>query len=223
MWKLRSSLMTLVYYRRIRNAELVLDADVALLLVLLFEAREALGDLRLADHLLRKLVEREAVPLLEIADRVVEHLRLIGLRNVELLRKMLRDVLLAHRQGIVRVVVVVLTLTHAQEVVDPVAGLGAVGVIDDVDREARLALHVEDDGPLVQPFDVDAFTGRDADPFGLVGDIEERVARLRLEEPQRVGRLAPEAAVGEVDRVEFAALDLRVLSALVEARLTECS
>ena len=49
-----------------------------------------------------------------------------------------------------------------------------------------------------------------------MGDIEERVARLRLEEPQRVGRLAPEAAVGEVDRVEFAALDLRVLSALVE-------
>ena len=115
-----------------------------------------------------------------------------------------------------RIVVVVLPLAHAQEVVDPVASFGAVGVVDDEDRKPLLAFRVENDGSLVQPFDVDAFAGRDVHPSGLLFDVEERVARLGLEQPQRVAAFAAEIAVRKVDRVKFAALDLRVHAALVE-------
>lgn len=64
MWKLQSSLMTLLWNglflnRRFGDGEFVLDADVAVLLVLLLVARKALHDFGLADHLLRKVVQRK--------------------------------------------------------------------------------------------------------------------------------------------------------------------
>ena len=49
-----------------------------------------------------------------------------------------------------------------------------------------------------------------------MADVEERVARFGLEEPQRIGGFASEAAVGEVDRIELPALDLGMHAALVE-------
>ena len=114
------------------------------------------------------------------------------------------------------IVVVVLTLAHVQEIVDPIACFGAVGVVHDADRETRFALGVENDAPLVQLIDVDPLMRGDMQPRRLLLDVEERVARLGLEQPQRVAAFAAEIAVRKVGRVKFAALDLRVHAALVE-------
>ena len=202
--------------RRFGNGEFVLDADVAVLLVLLLVAREALHDFGLADHLLRKVVQRKTVLLLEVFHRLVEHLGLIGFRHLEFVREMLGHVLLAHGHRVVGIVVVILTLAHVQEIVDPIACFGAVGVVHDADRETRFALGVENDAPLVQLIDVDPLMRGDMQPRRLLLDVEERVARLGLEQPDGIDRLASETAVGEVDDIEFPALDLGVHAGFIE-------
>ena len=200
----------------IGNGELILDADVALLLVLLFVAREALHDLGLADHLFGKVVERKIVLLPEVFHRLVEHLGLVGLRHVELRGKMPGHVFLAHGQDVVRVVVVVLPRADMQEIVDPVTRFRPVGVVHDADGEAFFALGIEHEAPFVQFVDVDSLAGGDMQLPVLLPDLEERIAGLGLEKPDGIDRLAPETAAGEIDDVKFAALDLRVCARLVK-------
>lgn len=112
--------------------------------------------------------------------------------------------------------VVVLTRTHVEEVVGPVARLDAVRIVDHPHDEALFALRGKNEAPLVEPVDVDAAKGRDVKPLLLLAHVEVRIARLGLEEPHRVERLPAEAAPREADNVELAALDLGMAARLVE-------